>query len=265
MPKPNSVLVVAAHPDDEVLGCGGAMARHAAAGDRVFVMFLADGVTSRESKNPNRAINDRQKAARTAARILGAEPPTFCNFPDNRLDTIPLLDMIKAVERVTARVRPGIVYTHHAKDLNVDHRRTHEAVMTACRPVPGSMTASIYGFETASSTEWALGTGGSFRPTRFVDITGFLDRKLQALEQYAHEMRPFPHARSREAIRAMARARGVIVGLRAAEAFEVFRQVRRAPIETERSASLVSADVSLKVKNRRVTRSRTSAISKHRK
>jgi len=228
----NRILVVAAHPDDEVLGCGGTIARHAELGDKVHVLILAEGTTSRDTVRDtagrSREIEALQSAVQRSAELLGAEPPRFAGFPDNRMDEVALLDVIKTVEAVVGEVRPSIVYTHHGGDLNVDHRIVHQAVVTACRPLPESPVRSLYAFETVSSTEWASETlGQSFRPTRFVDIATHLDRKLQALESYTSEMRSFPHPRSRENVVALARHRGACAGIAAAEAFMVIREIVR--------------------------------------
>ena len=222
-----TVLVVAAHPDDEALGCGGTIARHAADGDDVFVAFLADGVTSRAPGADHSAgVSRRQDAARSAARILGVRDVRFGDLPDNRLDTLPLLALAQAVEAVIDDVAPTTIYTHFAHDLNVDHRLVHEAVMTAVRPQPGSSVATVLTFETASSTEWRTPQAATaFAPDWFVDITGTLELKLQALDAYAEEMRPWPHPRSREAVGHLAHWRGSTVGRVAAEAFVLARHI----------------------------------------
>ena len=223
-----SVLVVAAHPDDEVLGCGGVLASHAAKGDSIHVLICAEGATSRDSLRDPKARKPQlaalKAAASRAASILGTETPSMLGLPDNRLDSLPLLDIIKSVEAVVEAVAPEIVYTHHAGDLNVDHRIVHQAVVTACRPLPGSPVRAIYAFETLSSTEWQT-SGDRFQPQRWVDIKSFLPCKRRALEAYAAEMRPFPHARSFDAVEALARLRGASVGLEAAECFMVVREV----------------------------------------
>ena len=226
------VLVVAAHPDDEVLGCGGTSAWHVARGDNVHVLIVAEGATSRGAERDTTAdaaaLSALQDAARGAASALGTEPPLFGGLPDNRLDTVPLLDVVKLVEATAEAVKPQIVYTHHAGDLNVDHQVVARAVATAFRPLPGASARTIYSFETVSSTEWAIGQSAAssvFQPTRFVDVSAHLDAKAAALECYAMEMRPFPHARSVEAIEALARVRGASVGLAAAEAFGVCREI----------------------------------------
>ncbi|MDO8307690.1 MAG: PIG-L deacetylase family protein [Actinomycetota bacterium] len=223
-----TVLVVAAHPDDEVLGCGGAIARHAAAGEEVAVAFLADGVTSRDINGQHSAeIARRRGAAQRAAQILGVREVTFGELPDNRLDSVALLTLIQLVEGVVDRVRPTTIYTHFAHDLNVDHRLTSEAVITAARPIPGSQVTTVLAFETASSTEWrAASAATTFAPDWFIDISDTLALKLEALEAYAEEMRPWPHPRSTEAVRHLAQWRGSSVGRDAAEAFAVARHIQ---------------------------------------
>ena len=147
-----SVLVVAAHPDDEVLGCGGTMAWHRRAGDSVAVLILADGVASRGGAVAT-AIDERREWARRANAILGVTDLTLLSYPDNRMDALALLDVVQDIERVMARCRPTVVYTHHAGDVNIDHARTHHAVITACRPQPGNAVHQLLFFETPSSTE----------------------------------------------------------------------------------------------------------------
>jgi LmbE family N-acetylglucosaminyl deacetylase len=219
--------VVAAHPDDEALGCGGTIAKHAVGGDEVVVVFLADGVTSRQPSTDHSAgISRRQKAARSAASILGIRDVRFGDLPDNQLDKVPMLTIARAVEVVVGEVHPTTVYTHFAHDLNVDHRLVHEAVLTAVRPQPGSGIATVLTFETPSSTEWrAPNPAFAFLPNWFVDITDTLDVKLLALDAYEEEMRPWPHARSREAVEHLARWRGATIGRQAAEAFVLARHV----------------------------------------
>ncbi|HZQ14719.1 MAG TPA: PIG-L family deacetylase [Pseudolabrys sp.] len=219
-----NIAVIVAHPDDEVLGAGGTMARHVKEGHAVHVLIVADGETSR----PDRAVDKRAQAAANAARTLGAEPPRLLGLADQRLDTVPLLDVTQAIERFLAEAAPSVVYTHHPNDLNADHCIVARAVMTACRPLPGSAVTAIYGFETPSSTEWAPPDAAeTFVPARFVDISDTLSVKMAALKHYDAEMRPFPHPRSYEAIEALARWRGATAGMRAAEAFVVLRDLLR--------------------------------------
>lgn len=222
-----TVLACVAHPDDEILGCGGTLARHAGTGDHVIVCFVADGVTSRAG-NTRQAeeLNERRAASHEAARIIGAKSVHFLDFEDQKLDATPLLNVTQALERLTSDIRPDIVYTHNDTDLNTDHCIVARAVLTATRPMPGQPTVAVYGFETLSSTEWRFGAAErQFSPQRFVDIGAFMPAKMAALEAYRYEMRAFPHARSVDAVRALAAYRGATVGVAAAEAFSVYRQV----------------------------------------
>lgn len=130
------ILVVAAHPDDEVLGCGGSIAIHKRQGNRIHVAFMADGISSRceIGHDYQDELRIRRMAAENAANILGIDSVSYNSFPDNKLDTVPLLEIVKAVEDVIQEFQPGLIFTHHTGDLNIDHRKTHEAVITACRP-----------------------------------------------------------------------------------------------------------------------------------
>jgi LmbE family N-acetylglucosaminyl deacetylase len=221
-----NVLAIAAHADDEALGCGGTLARHAAAGAAVSVVFLADGIGARGEDAAEAAA--RRAAASEAAAILGTRPPIFGGFPDNRMDSVPLLDVIAWLAKATQGIEPDIVYTHAGGDLNVDHRVAHQATLTLFRPQPQSSVRGIFAFEVPSSTEWSSAAiGAPFVPDRFVDIAATRDKKRRALEAYAAEMRPFPHARSFEAIEARDRWRGASVGLAAAEAFQTLRWIER--------------------------------------
>ena len=224
-----TVLAVVAHPDDEVLGCGGTLARHAAAGADVHCIIVAEGATSRYPKHDNgTAVSDVSKlrdAAANACAALGASLPRMLGLPDNRLDGLDLLDIIKPIEEVISELRPSIIYTHHGGDLSMDHRMTAQATLTACRPVPDSPVKEIYAFETVSSTEWAsMNRDTVFQPQHFVNISANWPAKKAALMCYASELRAFPHPRSPEAIEALARWRGAAVGIDMAEAFEVVRQ-----------------------------------------
>lgn len=220
-----TVLVIAAHADDEVLGCGGAMAKHRRDGDDVEVVFLTDGVGARGVQGEEAL--ERSAAATAALMELGISRHKGFGFPDNQMDSVPLLEVVKSIESAVRDVRPEIVYTHHHGDLNVDHRVTHEAVMTALRAQPGSTVRTILTFEVMSSTEWRTPNAANFfAPDWFVDISLTIDAKLKALDCYALEMRPWPHSRSRRAIEHLARWRGATVGVEAAEAFKLVRSIR---------------------------------------
>ena len=224
------VLVVSAHPDDEVLGCGGTIARHADEGDHVQVLIVAEGATSRQLQRDrckaDKELSELKNAAQVAGSILGAKGVELLNLPDNRLDSLDRLDLIKQIEERINYYRPQVVYVHHAGDVNVDHRRLHEAVVTACRPTPGQNVQSMLSYEVSSSSEWQPpGSAPTFQPNWFVDISDQWQRKREALVAYASEMRPWPHARSLEAIEHLARWRGAQVGVEAAEAFFLLRQI----------------------------------------
>jgi LmbE family N-acetylglucosaminyl deacetylase len=224
------VLIVAAHPDDEILGCGGTMTRLAREGHEVFIAILAEGMSSRYV---HRGEADPQQMkrlyahAQQAADRVGAKGLILCKLPDNRLDTVPLLDVVKTVEDLVARFCPEVIYTHHPGDLNIDHGVVHRAVLTATRPMSSQCVRDVYAFEVPSSTEWAFQRlEPFFRPNVFVDITDSLETKIAALSCYDTETRQFPHPRSAEALRAIATRWGSVVGLPAVEAFELIRSVR---------------------------------------
>src|SRR5277367_6189354 len=217
------VLVVAAHPDDEILGCGGTMTRLAREGHEVRIAILAEGMSSRyahrEDADPQQ-LQHLHARAQQAANKIGARELVLCKLPDNRLDTVPLLEVVKLVEELVARFRPEVIYTHHAGDLNVDHGVIHRAVLTATRPMAGQPVREIYAFEVPSSTEWAFQRiEPAFRANVFVDVTATLEAKIAAMECYESEARKFPHPRSPEALRAIAMRWGSVVGCAAAEAF----------------------------------------------
>jgi LmbE family N-acetylglucosaminyl deacetylase len=226
------VLVVAAHPDDEVLGCGGTMALMAAKGHPVHVLMLADGESSRVAKLARGEVagqmDARNSAADAACAILGCASVEVLDLPDNRLDGIEMLDIVKLIEQAVLKHAARIVLTHHAGDVNIDHRIVHDAVIAACRPQPGHPVDELLFFEVPSATEWRPpGSGLAFHPSWFVDISTTLDIKMAALDVYRNEMRPFPHARSVEAVQALARWRGASVGVAAAEAFMLGRKIIR--------------------------------------
>ena len=226
-----NVLVVAAHPDDEVLGCGATIARHADRGDAVRVLILGEGITSRHDR-PGQAdpeeIRALHRAAARASDVLGAKDCELSSLPDNRFDTVALLDVVKIVERAVAAWQPDVVYTHHGGDLNIDHAITFRAVLTATRPTPGCGVRSLLAFEVPSSTEWAFGQlEPRFTPDTFIEVAATLDRKIAALREYDGELRAFPHPRSAEGLEVVARRWGTAVGVDAAEAFVTIRSVVR--------------------------------------
>ncbi|HOV86318.1 MAG TPA: PIG-L family deacetylase [Syntrophobacteraceae bacterium] len=225
-----NVLVVAAHPDDEVLGCGGTIARLSREGHAIDVAILGEGITSRYRARDDAdaaTVEALHERSREVARLLGVRDLSLHNLPDNRFDTVPLLDIVKIVEDLVSRFRPEVILTHHGDDLNVDHAIAFRAVLTATRPVIAMPVKEIHAFEVPSSTEWAFGRlHRGFRPNVFVNITTTTAAKIQAMRVYESEVRAFPHPRSPEALQALARYRGSSSGCEAAEAFELIRWVR---------------------------------------
>lgn len=223
------VAVIVAHPDDEVLGFGGVMRRHSEAGDQVAVLILATGLAARSTDPitvPAASLAAIRADSQRANAELGTARLEFADFPDNRMDSVPLLDVIKRVESLVQELRPSIVYTHHDGDLNVDHCIVARAVLTACRPLAGTSVDRIYAGEVLSASEYGP-TTLRFVPTSFVDIARSLDAKCRALACYASELREFPHPRSIEAVRHLALLRGSECGYAAAEGFRVIRERRR--------------------------------------
>lgn len=220
-----TILVIAAHADDEALGCGGTIARHVAEGDTVHLVIMADGVTSRANAG-NIDLEQRDAAANRAHEILGIKSIHRLGYADNSMDSVPLLKIVQDLELITESISPSVIYTHHDGDLNIDHCITNQAVLTAFRPTPSSCVREIYTFEVMSSTEWSSPTRSPFMPNYFVDISHFLELKNESLQAYAPEMRREPHSRSFSHLVHLARHRGNSVGFYAAEAFMTIRCLR---------------------------------------
>lgn len=224
------ILVVAAHPDDEVLGCGATIKRFTKEGKDVYIAILGEGITSRYKKREDadtRSVNELKKKSQKVANYLGVKSLFSFDLPDNRFDTFGLLDIVKIIEGAIERVHPATIFTHHGSDLNIDHVITHRAVMTAARPASGCPVKDILLFEVASSTEWSFGQFKPvFNPNVFYEISKELDVKINAMKLYDTELREFPHPRSRETIIACARRWASVSGLKAAEAFVLLRSIR---------------------------------------
>lgn len=235
------ILVIAAHPDDEVLGMGGTISKYTKRGDEVKIIIMATGIFARRSntyKNKSRYEIDKktkqsmkkqllelQSDAKRAAKIMGVNNLQFANFPDNEMDTVSNLEITKKIESIIEEFNPSIVFTHSPHDVNVDHRMIYSATLTATRPTKECKVNEVISFEVPSSTEWYFPS--TFSPNIFVDISKELDVKEKALLSYKNEIREFPHPRSIEGIRTIAKRWGTVSGFKAAEAFCLVRQLRR--------------------------------------
>ncbi len=218
-----TVLAIVAHPDDEVIGPGGALAAHAAAGDEVHVLILAEGKTSR-AEHPDLAGAQAQSPNETggACALLGVASWRRLDLRDNQLDSYPLLELAQRVSAVVAELAPRVVFTHHAGDLNLDHELTQRAAMIACRPHV-STVEWVFGFPTLSATDAGFAGRPGFTPAVYLDVTATLERKLEAMRCYDSELCEFPHPRSLRAMRAQAELYGAHAGVEAAEGFSVLR------------------------------------------
>ena len=215
------VLVTVAHPDDETLGCGATLARLTSRGHRVQVLVVADGERGRPEAT-DASVAERQAAARAAAVVLGTQPPRFLDLPDQALETLPRLEITRAIEALAEDFAPDVVLTHDGNDLNLDHRVVHDATVTAFRPLAGRPWATLCTFETPSASEYgALAHGSAFNPNLFVDVTDHFDAKLEAMACYRGEQRPAPHPRHPDSLTALATVRGAACGLARAEGFNV--------------------------------------------
>lgn len=213
-------LVIAAHPDDEILGCGGTLALHALKGDPVCAAIVCEG----ESLRYGAGATGQAQQTLQAAKIIGISDVRALGFPDQRLDTLTLTDIITPLEKIIRERNPRVIYCQYGGDLNRDHKIVFEALLVASRPTEASIEA-IYAFDTASSTEWAYPR--SFTPDTWVDISSTLDRKLQAMSCYQAELRQYPHPRSIEGLRHRAAAWGNQCCLQSAEAFMTVRRIAR--------------------------------------
>lgn len=224
-----TLLVVAAHPDDEVLGCGGTVARLIKQGWTAYALILGEGITSRTTPailaadKPEESLSSLRENTLSACKILGLTDVFFCDYPDNCFDTVPLLQITKSVEKYVKQIKPYLLFTHSIHDLNIDHQRTHQAVLTATRPLSDVPVREIYAFETLSSTEWNYPV--QFRPDTFVNIKTTLEQKLAAMAAYTGELREYPHPRSLKGLQQNAEVWGMKTGGGCVEAFETVRRI----------------------------------------
>lgn len=222
------ILIVCAHPDDEVLGCGATISRLTKEGYKAYTLLLGEGITARDNERNiekrKDEINKIRECAIKAGKIIGVEKVFVFGFPDNRFDAVPFLDIVKTIEKIKDEVSPDIVYTHHRNDLNIDHRITYGAALTACRPLSAETVKEIYSFEVPSSTQWNYPV--IFSPNFFMTVDKEINGKISALKCYKSEIGRFPHPRSEEAVRNNARHWGSVAGVDYAEAFEAIRIIK---------------------------------------
>lgn len=222
------ILIVASHPDDEVLGCFGTVARLIKDGYEAYTLILGEGKTSRdeqrEVENKKNEIETLNSEIQRANDTIGVKKVFTESFPDNRFDSVDLLDIIKVISKAKEEVQPDIIFTHYQNDLNIDHQITYKAVLTATRPMENECIKEIYSFEILSSTEWNYPL--SFSPDTFFDISDTLDLKIKAMRKYDSELCAYPHPRSLEGIELNAKHQGMRVGKKYVEAFKSIRRIK---------------------------------------
>ena len=219
------ILVIAAHSDDETLGCGGTLAKFSDEGHHLRVVFMTDGVGARG--NARSDADSRKENARSALDTLGVSDFTNYNFPDNKLDQVAMLEIAKVIEKEIEGFQPTLLLSHFSGDLNIDHRRVAEAVLVATRPQPGQCVEEIWAFEVLSSTEWAFTSIDAFIPNYFINIHKYIETKLIACSKYEQEFKSAPHSRCLEHVSALAKHRGLSVGCEYAEAFQLVRKIQK--------------------------------------
>ena len=230
--KKKKILIIAAHPDDELLGLGATM--HKLINEKesiVRVIILGEGITScsdkRDPKKWTEELKRHRENIEEARKSIGYESVGIYDFPDNRFDTVALLDIIKVIEKEKEIFKPEIIFTHHGGDVNIDHQRTFEAVITATRPMVHEKVHTVITFETPSGTEWISSSDPrKFTPNLFIEVSEEnIEAKVNGMESYEFEKRKYPHPRSPEALKILAQSRGVIVGKKFAEAFTIIRLI----------------------------------------
>jgi LmbE family N-acetylglucosaminyl deacetylase len=218
-----NLLVIATHPDDEVLGCGGTIARQASRGDRVDVAVVTRGATELFAEHQVKRLRKELEAAHA---ILGVAAVHFLDFPAPKLDLVPAHELADAINAHIAALRPDSVFLPHRGDLHSDHRIVFNATLVAARPIGEAIVRRLLSYETLSETEWSAPVAeDAFLPSVFVDISDYLEQKKEALAAYKSQIREFPHPRSLQAVEALARVRGSTVGAQAAEAFQLIREI----------------------------------------
>jgi LmbE family N-acetylglucosaminyl deacetylase len=217
------ILVIATHPDDEVLGCGATIARHVDAGDQVTIAIATRGAPDLFSDEFMARIRAELQAAQAVLKVTDVR---FLDFPAPKLDTVPAHQVADAISKVIRSTECETIYLPHRGDIHADHRAVYQATLVAARPIDNLKVRQLLCYETLSETEWAPPIGAdAFIPTVFIDISATLDRKLSAMKCYASQLKEHPHPRSLQSIEAQAHLRGATVGFMAAEAFMLVREV----------------------------------------
>lgn len=217
--------MLAPHADDEVLGCGGVIARHVHDGDETAVAILTNAALGAPDKYSPAEIMQLREEARSAHLVMGVHNTLFEDLPAPRLDTVPMFRIVDTITRIIKRQQPHVVYIPHCDDLHLDHWAINRAAQVACRPRSGSTVRRLLAYETPSETEWGnVRPGEAFVPNWFVDISRFLEQKLRAMQCYASQLKSFPDPRSLEGIKALATWRGATAGFEAAESFMLIRE-----------------------------------------
>lgn len=225
-----NILVLAAHPDDETLGCGGTILRYVADGYKVFCLAMTNGVGSRKNKNNNKFILERKKSFIKASKILSFYPllDESFKFQDNQMDKHSLLEVIKVIENVKDKIKPKIIFTHHVSDLNIDHSIVTKAALTAFRPQENETWTHIFSYEVPSATDYSYHVKKDrFHPNTYVAIDKFWKKKEKALRAYSFELRKYPHSRSLKKIKSLNEYRGGESGIKMAESFCLLREIKK--------------------------------------
>ncbi len=220
MIKNKKILIIAAHPDDEILGCGGTILK-LKKNNLIKVIFMTNGTDAR-GKN-KKASQKRIQGCLNLFKKLKLNKPLILNFPDNKMDTVPLLKIVKKIEEILSKFNPEVVFTHFDGCLNIDHQITFKATVTACRPLKKTSVKKILSFEVPSSTEWALSKDKKFQPNYYINISKYIKEKILLMKYYKDEIRPFPHSRSLKSIKTLSEYRGASAGVKNAEAFYLYR------------------------------------------
>ena len=217
------ILIIASHPDDETIGAGGTLLRHVAKGDKVYWCVITQGYSP---PWPQKTLEKARQQVYEVQKAYGIHEVFLCDFPTMKLNTIPHIEISSEIQKIVNQVSPDIVYTTPRCDINLDHRIVYECTLVACRPLPSSSVRQLLSYEICPTSRYGLLSNiGWFSPNIFIDISNYLDRKIKIMSIYQTELCKYPHPRSPEGIRLFAQERGLSVGLKATECFELIRQL----------------------------------------